>query len=126
VAEHEQPPTIEHVTDQRPPTYLDKLRVVRGYLAHQLGQVDRWIADEERKAAERRQGEQARPPQPDWLLEVGLNRDAPPNLVHVGGCHMAGKRSCGISRTDALRWLAEGIPACTHCRPDSELGYLDG
>ncbi|MGW0876442.1 DUF6233 domain-containing protein [Streptomyces sp. NPDC002740] len=26
----------------------------------------------------------------------------------------------------ALRWLAEGIPACTHCRPDSELGYLEG
>lgn len=112
--------------DSPSPTYLDRLRVVRGYLAHQLDQVDRWIADEERKAAEKRRGEEARPPQPDWLLEAGLNRDAPPNLVHVGGCHMAGKRSRGISRVDALRWLAEGIPPCTHCRPDSELGYLDG
>lgn len=114
------------MSDPRQPTYLDKLRVVRGYLVHQLGQVDRWIADEERKAAEKERGEQARPPRPDWLLEMGLNRDSPPNMVHVGGCHMAGKRSRGISRGDALQWLAEGVPACTHCRPDSELGYLEG
>lgn len=117
---------IERVNDKRPATYLEKLRIVRAYLAHQLDQVDRWIADEESKAAEKQRGEQARPPQPDWLLEAGLNRDSPPNMVHVGGCHMAGKRSRGISRSDALRWLAEGIPACTHCRPDSELGYLEG
>jgi hypothetical protein len=112
--------------DKPVPTYLDKLRIVRAYLVHQLDQVDRWIADEERKAAEKRHGEQARPPQPDWLLEAGLNRDAVPVYVHVGGCHMAGKRSRGIGRGDALRWLAEGVPACTHCRPDSELGYLEG
>ncbi|MFJ4429222.1 DUF6233 domain-containing protein [Streptomyces bobili] len=31
-----------------------------------------------------------------------------------------------VSRSDALRWLAEGVPSCTHCRPDSELGYLEG
>jgi hypothetical protein len=110
----------------RPPTYLEKLRIVRGFLAHQLDQVDRWIAEEERKTAEQRRGVEALPPVPDWLLEMGLNRDAPPNMVHVGGCHMAGKRSKGISRGDALRWLAGGVPACSHCRPDSELGYLDG
>ncbi|MFI6032934.1 DUF6233 domain-containing protein [Streptomyces sp. NPDC051315] len=114
------------MTDSRPPTYLEKLRIVRGYLLHQLDSVDRWIAEEERKAAEKQRGEQARPPTPDWLLELGLNRDAPPNMVHEGHCHMAGKRSRGISRSDALRWLAEGIPACSHCRPDSELGFLDG
>lgn len=114
------------MTDSRPPTYLEKLRIVRGFLVHQLDQVDRWIADEERKKAEKQRGEDARPPQPDWLLEAGLNRDAVPVYVHVGGCHMAGKRSRGIGRSDALRWLAEGIPACSHCRPDSELGYLDG
>jgi len=112
--------------DSRPPTYLDKLRIVRSYLAHQLDQVDRWIADEERKAAEKRRGEEARPPQPDWLLELGLNRDAPPVAVHVGGCHMAGKRARGVQRDQALRALTEGIMACSHCRPDSELGFLDG
>ncbi|MFJ1805696.1 DUF6233 domain-containing protein [Streptomyces sp. NPDC088157] len=55
-----------------------------------------------------------------------MNRDSPPNMVHAGGCHMAGKRSRSIERSGALRWLAEGIPACTHCRPDSGLGYLEG
>lgn len=114
------------MTDSRPPTYLDKLRVVRGYLVHQLDQVDRWIAEEERKAAEKRRGEEARPPQPDWLLELGLNPDAPPVGVHVGGCHMSGKRVRGIRRDQALRALSEGVPACSHCRPDSELGFLDG
>ncbi|MFE4423473.1 DUF6233 domain-containing protein [Streptomyces sp. NPDC056817] len=26
----------------------------------------------------------------------------------------------------ALRALSEGIEACGHCRPDAELGHLDG
>ncbi|HEY6115131.1 MAG TPA: DUF6233 domain-containing protein [Candidatus Dormibacteraeota bacterium] len=108
------------------PSRLDLLRFLERVQQADLQRTRRWIADEERKAAERQRGEQARPPAPDWLLEMGLNRDSPPNMIHVGGCHMAGKRSKGISRTDALRWLAEGIPACSHCRPDSELGYFDG
>jgi hypothetical protein len=39
---------------------------------------------------------------------------------------MAGKRSRGVQRDQALRALAEGIDACTHCRPDTELGYVEG
>lgn len=108
------------------PSRLDMLRFLERVQQADLERTRRWIADEERKAAERQRGLDARPPAPDWLLEMGLNRDAPPNGIHVGGCHMAGKRSRGIGRADALRWLAEGIPACTHCRPDSELGYLEG
>ncbi|MFJ3507783.1 DUF6233 domain-containing protein [Streptomyces luteogriseus] len=64
--------------------------------------------------------------QPDWLIEQGLNRDAPPVYVHIGGCHMAGKRSKGAPRGAAMRALTEGVAACPHCRPDSELGFLDG
>ncbi|MET7838918.1 DUF6233 domain-containing protein [Streptomyces sp. NPDC005356] len=87
-------------------------------------QIDRWIATEERREIERRHGEQARPPAPDWLIEMGLDgRD--PVYVHVGGCHMAGKRSRGVDRDQALRAVTEGVPACTHCRPDTELGLLD-
>lgn len=108
------------------PPDLTRLRTLETWLALTLDRVRQQIADAERREQEKRRGEQTRPPQPDWLLEMGLNRDSPPNMVHEGHCHMAGKRSRGISRTDALRWLAEGIPACTHCRPDSELGYLDG
>ncbi|MFE9446097.1 DUF6233 domain-containing protein [Streptomyces sp. NPDC006602] len=51
---------------------------------------------------------------------------ATPSGEHAGGCWNAGKRSRGISRDEALRTLADGIPACSHCRPDSELGFLDG
>ncbi|MFG2025386.1 DUF6233 domain-containing protein [Streptomyces sp. NPDC048825] len=31
-----------------------------------------------------------------------------------------------LERDQAVRALADGIEACTHCRPDTELGLLDG
>ncbi|MGV9351573.1 DUF6233 domain-containing protein [Streptomyces spiralis] len=46
--------------------------------------------------------------------------------MHVGGCHMAGKRWKAVPRDVALRALSEGVDACGHCRPDAALGYLDG
>ncbi|WP_432190542.1 DUF6233 domain-containing protein [Streptomyces sp. Tue6028] len=46
--------------------------------------------------------------------------------VHTGGCPMAGKRSKAAPRDQALHALADGVPVCPHCRPDSGLGYLDG
>ncbi|MFI1166596.1 DUF6233 domain-containing protein [Streptomyces sp. NPDC020801] len=114
------------MNEPRPPSKLEKLRIARAFLIHQLDQVDRWIADEERKRAEQQRGIEARPAPPDWILEHGLNRDAPPVAVHVGGCHMAGKRWKGVPRDVALRALAEGVEACGHCRPDAELGYMEG
>ncbi|MGW6404525.1 DUF6233 domain-containing protein [Streptomyces sp. NPDC055134] len=103
---------------------LDMLRFARRIAVQQVEQIDRWIATEERREAERRHGEQARPPAPDWLIEMGLGgRD--PVYVHVGGCHMAGKRSRGVDRDQVLRALTEGVAACPHCRPDTELGVLD-
>ncbi|WP_434092378.1 DUF6233 domain-containing protein [Streptomyces flaveolus] len=44
----------------------------------------------------------------------------------MGGCWNAAKRSKGIPRAEALRALAGGVKACGACRPDSELGYLEG
>ncbi|MGW0188136.1 DUF6233 domain-containing protein [Streptomyces sp. NPDC003362] len=38
---------------------------------------------------------------------------------------MAGKRSKGMARDQALRALAEGVAACPHCQPDRELQCLD-
>ncbi|MFF0465468.1 DUF6233 domain-containing protein [Streptomyces mexicanus] len=31
-----------------------------------------------------------------------------------------------VVRDIALRALAEGVEACGHCRPDSQLGFIDG
>ncbi|MGW5197384.1 DUF6233 domain-containing protein [Streptomyces spiralis] len=108
------------------PPDLARLRTLETWLALQLDRVRQQIADLERRETERQRGEQARPPVPDWMIEGGLNRDSPAVYVHVGGCHMAGKRVRGVPRDVALRALAEGVDACSHCRPDAELGFLEG
>ncbi|MFE2710657.1 DUF6233 domain-containing protein [Streptomyces mirabilis] len=107
------------------PPDLPRLRTLETWLAHTLDRVRQQIAAVERQETEQRRGEQARPPEPDWLIEQGLSGRAAV-YVHVGGCGMAGKRSRGVERDQALRALAEGVDACTHCRPDSELGFIDG
>ncbi|MER6188258.1 DUF6233 domain-containing protein [Streptomyces sp. NPDC001652] len=63
---------------------------------------------------------------PGWLIEQGIGHGAPPVYVHVGGCHVAGRRSKGVAREQAVRALAEGVDPCPRCRPDTDLGYIDG
>ncbi|MGA5032334.1 DUF6233 domain-containing protein [Streptomyces cellulosae] len=105
---------------------LAMLRFLERVQERDLARTRQWIAEEERREAERQRGMEARPPARDWLLERGLNKHSAPVYVHVGGCWNSGKRSDGVSREQALRALAEGVPACSHCRPDTELGYVDG
>ncbi|MFB8000113.1 DUF6233 domain-containing protein [Streptomyces sp. NPDC056002] len=107
-----------------PLTRLDLLRFLERVQVGDLWRTRRWIEEEERREAEQARGSAAHPPEPDWLIEMGLNGRAPV-YVHAGGCHMAGKRSRGVERGQALRALAEAVPACPHCRPDTELGVLD-
>jgi hypothetical protein len=113
------------VTDAAP-SRLALLRFLERVQLRDLERTRQWIADEERREAERQRARTARPPAPDWLIEQGLNRTTRPVYVHRGDCHMAGKRSAGASRDQALRALGDGVPACSHCRPDAALGYLDG
>ncbi|MEU3640955.1 DUF6233 domain-containing protein [Streptomyces albogriseolus] len=105
---------------------LALLRFLEEVQRRDLERTQRWIAAEEQREAERQRGMQARLHAPDWLLERGLNANSAPVYVHVGGCWNAGKRSGGVTRDQALRALAEGVPPCPHCRPDTELGYVDG
>ncbi|MFF1376099.1 DUF6233 domain-containing protein [Streptomyces sp. NPDC058308] len=112
------------MNEPRPPTRLDLLRFLERVQVGDLKRTRRWIADEERREAERRRGEQARPPVPDWVIEQGLGGRAPV-YVHVGGCHMAGKRVRGVAREAARRALAENVDPRPHCRPDTGLGVLD-
>ncbi|MEV0220924.1 DUF6233 domain-containing protein [Streptomyces sp. NPDC050704] len=106
------------------PPDLPRLRTLETWLTLHLDQVRAAITAAEQQEREQHGG-QARPAPPEWLIEPGLNRTAP-LAVHVGGCWRAGKRSRGVTRDQALRAITEGVPACTHCRPDTELGIIDG
>ncbi|WP_406324375.1 DUF6233 domain-containing protein [Streptomyces sp. NBC_01637] len=57
-------------------------------------------------------------------MELSIGVGARLIEVHVGGCYAAGKRQRVITREQALAALADGIRACIHCRPDTELGVL--
>ena len=118
------PRNIEHVNDSTA-SRLDFLHFLARVQEADLARTQRWIADEEQRQAEKERGRQARPPAPDWLLERGLDGHTPPVYVHRGDCHMAGKRSRGITEEQARHALGDQVPACTHCRPDTELGLLD-
>nr|WP_157164623.1 DUF6233 domain-containing protein [Streptomyces typhae] len=85
--------------------------------------LDEAIATAERQEAERARGLARRPPPPDWLIEGAAGR--PPIYVHVGDCPTAGKHTRAAVMEEARRALAEGVEACPHCRPDTELGVLD-
>ncbi|MFF5833708.1 DUF6233 domain-containing protein [[Kitasatospora] papulosa] len=103
---------------------MDKLRFLQRVQEQQLEVTRHWIADEERREAERAQGERARPPQPDWVLELGIGVGSRPVEVHAGHCYAIGRRRKTITREQAVGALSEGVQACTHCRPDTELGIL--
>lgn len=90
-----------------------------------LHRTRRWITETERAERELQQGAAARPPAPDWLLQVGIGTGAPPVAVHAGGCAVSGKRLRPLGRDQAIRALTEGVTACTLCRPDTELGVLE-
>ncbi|MEW2266133.1 DUF6233 domain-containing protein [Streptomyces sp. NPDC047853] len=107
------------------PTRLTLLRFLERVQLRDLERTRRWIADEERREAERRRGIEEKPAPPDWLLEQGLNAGSPPVYVHIGDCWNAAKRSKGIEQEQARRALADGVKACPHCRPDSALRMLD-
>lgn len=111
--------------NDHPPSRLEQLRFLERVQLADLERTRRWILEEERRQQEQQRGLERRPPDPDWLIETGIG-DGPAVYMHAGGCRMAGKRSRGVAREQALRALAEGVAACPHCRADSELGYLDG
>ncbi|MGW3763096.1 DUF6233 domain-containing protein [Streptomyces sp. NPDC005131] len=106
------------------PQDLSRLRTLRTWHAMWVERIDDAIAAAEQRERERQQGERARPPTPDWIMELGIGVGSPPIEVHVGGCYAAGKRRRAISREQAVASLDQGIRACIHCRPDTELGVL--
>lgn len=106
------------------PPDLPRLRTLETWLEMTLARVRQQIAVEEAAAAER-SARQAPPPPPDWLLEHGIGTGRQPVRVHVGDCWDTRTRCKPASAEAARRALAEGVEACTHCRPDTALGVLD-
>ncbi|MGF1344999.1 DUF6233 domain-containing protein [Streptomyces flavovirens] len=107
-----------------PPPDLPRLRTLETWLALTLDQVRERIAAVELREAEVRRGRSARPPVPDWTIELGIGQGRRPLYVHVGGCHLAGDRRYPVSRDAAVRAVTEGVEACSHCRADTELGII--
>ncbi|MGW2113234.1 DUF6233 domain-containing protein [Streptomyces sp. NPDC001948] len=106
------------------PPDLPRLRTLEQQLTIWVGHVRAAIVAAEQREAERRQGEARRPPAPDWIVELGIGQGAPLSEVHAGHCPAAGKRRRVIDRDQARALLADGVRACTHCRPDTALGVL--
>ncbi|MFJ3270138.1 DUF6233 domain-containing protein [Streptomyces sp. NPDC086776] len=106
------------------PPDLSRLRTLRTWHAMWVERIDEAIATVEQREKERRQGEERRPATADWIMELSIGVGARPIEVHVGGCYAAGKRHRAITREQALAALADGIRACIHCRPDTELMVL--
>ncbi|WP_405506279.1 DUF6233 domain-containing protein [Streptomyces cyaneofuscatus] len=108
------------------PPDLPRLRTLRTWYAMWLGRIDQAIGQaEEKQRAEQLKAQRQVTATPDWVVEVGIGQGAPAVDVHVGGCRMAGKRRQTISRDEAVRLISQGVNACTHCRPDTELGILE-
>ncbi|MYR55968.1 hypothetical protein GTY54_06800 [Streptomyces sp. SID625] len=112
------------------PSRLDLLLFARRVLVQQheaaLAQVDGWIAEERRREAARQHAIEREQQRPEWLVQHGLNRQ---NIdsVHVGDCWAAKKsgRCRPVTREQAMEALQHHVPACTHCRPDTVLGFTE-
>ncbi|MEW2588494.1 DUF6233 domain-containing protein [Streptomyces virginiae] len=94
------------------------------YLRGELGRAERALAAaEEREAAAVRQ--QPAPEPPAWLVERGIGAGRLPARLHTGDCWDTGKRCAPAAARQVRRFLAQGVPACIHCRPDTALGVLE-
>ncbi|MFJ1680898.1 DUF6233 domain-containing protein [Streptomyces sp. NPDC088251] len=114
---------------------LDKLRALEVWLDWQLRQTRARIQDiearerqgqqalrgEEPREQGGRQAEERRPLTPDWgISDVALG--SPTAEVHRGDCWAAGRQLRAATLEQALSALADGVPACEVCRPETVLG----
>ena len=117
-------PIIERMND-RPPSRLELLRFLQRVQEQQLGQTQRWIEGEERRAAEIA-ARRAPPAPPEWVIEYAISGSRTPIYVHSGICRLPGGRRKSLTRDQARRALTvDQVPPCGVCHPDRELGVLD-
>ncbi|MEV6683620.1 DUF6233 domain-containing protein [Streptomyces erythrochromogenes] len=58
-----------------------------------------------------------------WGRSIGAGRL--PARLHTGDCWDTGKRCVPAAAEQVCRLLAQGVPACIHCCPDTALGVLE-
>ncbi|MBV7701040.1 DUF6233 domain-containing protein [Streptomyces sp. TRM70350] len=115
------------MSDPLPPPYPpddERLADIETYLTVQLMYVRQARAAEARRRAI--QQRTAPPPPPPYRIQRGLDATRTPVAVHLGTCVLAGKGAAGASEQAARRALADQVEACAVCRPDTELGMIDG
>ncbi|AZP17836.1 hypothetical protein EJC51_18055 [Streptomyces aquilus] len=112
------------MNDPLPLTRLDVLRFLERVQVRDLERTRRWIADEERRENERLRREERRPPEPEWLIQYGLNRRNV-DVVHRGDCWAAAKsgRCHPASKEQVVEALQNHVEPCGFCRPDTDLGF---
>ncbi|GAA2497765.1 DUF6233 domain-containing protein [Streptomyces gobitricini] len=102
----------------------ERLAAIEAYLTVQIMHV------RQQRAAKARQREiqqrTAPPTPPPYRVQRSLDAGRTPVKVHIGNCELAGRRATGASEETARRALAEQVEACPVCRPDTELGIIDG
>jgi len=110
------------------PSRLDLLHFLRRYLLGELTKVDRWITEEEQRAADEAARRPPEPPPepPEWGLERSPLHGHPPLMLHTGACWRPRRPVEALTRDQAVRALVEqNLPACVQCRPDTALGVLE-
>ncbi|MFF8271837.1 DUF6233 domain-containing protein [Streptomyces sp. NPDC016562] len=106
------------------PPDLPRLRTLVTYLRGELSRTEQALAAaEELDAATTRQ--QPAPDPPAWLVERGIGAGRLPVRLHTGDCWDTGNRCIPSGAEQVRRLLAEGVPACIHCRPDTAHGVLE-
>ncbi|WP_265560974.1 DUF6233 domain-containing protein [Streptomyces hygroscopicus] len=105
--------------DLSPSERLAKLKALEEWLAWQLDQTRRKIADLEQQ--------QARPV--EYKLEQKLRESHPLGAtIHLADCTMTQRETRPISPDDARAALSKDrkfFMSCEFCRPDTKLGILD-
>ncbi|MGA5421148.1 DUF6233 domain-containing protein [Streptomyces lavendulocolor] len=102
----------------------ERLAAIEAYLTVQIMHVRQQRAA---KARQREIQQRAAPPAPPpYRIQRSLDATRTPVRVHIGTCALAGRGAAGASAETARRALAEQVEACSVCRPDTELGIIDG
>lgn len=107
-------PIIEHMNEPEP-SRLAKLRAVEQYLAWDLAQIRKRIADEEARLAAAPEG---------WHIQhlPGGDGKRGRGMLHEDGCGFSGRVDLELDRRAAVMALGDDvIETCSGCRPEEGL-----